>query len=143
MKPVENTENFVRRGKVKVATDPRMDRHVLDDSFAAMDEAIGRSSETRMMLQSRVARLAAVAAVILLAIGLLVIQWGPTRQVPSDTKHVAKSAADSLSALSLNMAYRRGGIEAVDALADVAFDLPGSKPARLSVQELLTESNGV
>ena len=143
MNPVENTENFVRHGKAKITTDPRMDRRVLDDSFAAMDKAVGRSSKTRMMLQGRVARLAAVAAVILLAIGLLAIQWGPTQQVSSDTNPVAKSPADSLSAMSLNMAYRLGGIEAVDALAETAFNLPRSNPASLSVRELLTESNGV
>jgi hypothetical protein len=54
-----------------------------------------------------------------------------------------KSPADRVSVMSLNMAYRRGGIEALDDLADVAFALPESKPARLSVQEMLTESNGV
>jgi hypothetical protein len=142
MKPMENTEDFVRRGKAEVSADPQMDSRVLNDAFAAMDAAmVGRSSAARMMLRNRWVRIAA-AAVITLVIGLLAIQWGPTEQ-PSVTSHVVKSPADMVSAMSLNMAYRRGGIEAVDNLADVAFALPESKPARLSIQELLTESNGV
>ena len=142
MKPIENTEKFVRRGKAKVATDPQMDRRVLDDSFTAMDEATGSSSAARMMLRSRAAKLAA-AAVIILTIGLLAIQFGPSEQEPPETRSVAKSPADMLSVMSLNMAYRRGGIEAVDDLSDEAFELLGSEPARVSIRELLTESNGV
>lgn len=142
MKPIENTEDFVRGGKAKVTTDPPMDRRVLDDSFEAMDEAIGTSSAARTTLRNRVARFAA-AAVIILAIGLLATQFGPSEQEPPERRNVAKSPADMLSAISLNMAYRRGGIEELDNVAGRAFEMLGSKPAKVSLQELLTESNGV
>ena len=144
MKPIENTEDFVRRGKAKIATDPQMDRRVLDDSFAAMDEAAGGFSTARMILHSRLSRLAA-AAVIVLAIGLLAIQLGPSEQEPPARirRSVAKSPADMLSAMSLNMAFRRGGIEEVDNVSGKAFEMLGSGPAKVSRRELLTESNGV
>ena len=142
MKPIENTENFVRRGKAKVATDPQMDRRVLDDSLAAMDEATGSSSTTRMMLRSRAAKLAAAAAIII-AVGLLMIQSNPREQTHAPTVNVAKSPADMLSVMSLTMAYRRGGIEALDNQSNEAFEMLGSQPTTVSIRELLTESNGV
>ena len=142
MKPIENTEDFVRRGKARVATDSQMDGRVLDDSFAAMDEALGTSSAARTTLRNRIAGLAA-AAVIILGFGLLAIQFGPYEQEPPERRTVAKSPADMLSAISLNMAYRRGGIEELDNVAGQAFEMLESKPANVSLRELLTESNGV
>jgi hypothetical protein len=118
-----------------------MDRRVLDDSFAAMDQAKGGSSAARMMLRSSLAKLAAAAGVVL-AIGLLAIQVRPPEQKPPETGSVAKSPADMLSAISLNMAFRRGGIEEVDNVSSQAFEMLGSEPAKVSLRELLTESNG-
>jgi hypothetical protein len=142
MKPIENTEIFVRRGKANVTTDPQMDRRVLDDSLAAMDEATGSSSAARMTLRSRAAKLAAAAAIII-AVGLLVIQSKPPEQAHAPTRKVAKSPAKMLSVMSLNIAYRRGGIEAMDDQSNKAFEMLGSRPAKVSIRELLTESNGV
>jgi len=144
MKPTENTEDFVRRGKAKVTTDPRMDQRVLDDSFAAMDETLAqsRSSVALIILKSRAMRLAAAAAVIV-AIGLLMIQSRPPEQEQPPTAKAAKSPAAMLSAMSLSRAYRRGGIEALDALSHEAFEMSGASPARVSIRELRSESNGV
>ena len=143
MKPIENTENSVRRGKAKVTTDPQMDRRVLDDSFAAMDEtAVGKSSLARMILRSRAAKLA-VAAAIIMAVGLLMIQSNPPEQAHAPAGSIAKSPAEMLSVMSLNLAYRRGGIDEVDDVSNKAFKLLGSKPARVSVRDLLAGSNGV
>ncbi|MHC4626730.1 MAG: hypothetical protein ACYTDV_07085 [Planctomycetota bacterium] len=142
MKPTENTEDFVRRGKAKVTTDPQMDRRVLDDSFEAMDEATGALSPARRTLRNRMAGLAA-AALIILGVGLLSNQFAPSEQEPPNTRRVAKSPAEMLSVLSLNMAYRRGGLEAVDDVSNEAFKMLDSKPAGVSVRELLAGSNGV
>ena len=142
MKPTENTEDFVRAGKAKVTTDPLMDRRVLDDSFEAMDEAMGTPSTARTTLRNRMAGLAA-EAVIILGFGLLSNQLGPSEQEPVAIRKVAKSPVEMLSVLSLNMAYRRGGLEAVDDVSKEAFKKLGSKPAKVSVRELLAGSNGV
>ena len=144
MKSIENTEDLIRHSKPKIAPDPQRDRRVLDDSFEAMDESLAgsRSGTSRRWQQSIAMRLAA-AAVILITIGLLAKKFDPSAQKPSVTGQIAKSPTDMLSAISLNMAYRRGGIEAVDDLADVAFARPKSKQAKLSIRDLITESNGV
>ena len=95
-----------------------------------------------MTLRSRATRLAA-AAVIIIATGLLIIQSNPPEQAHAPTRNVAKSPAEMLSVMSLNMAYRRGGIEAMDDQSNEAFEMLGSQPAKVSVRELLAESNGV
>lgn len=146
MKPTENIEEFVRRGKPQMTTGRAMDKRVLDDSFAAMDETIGenKTSAARMILRGRVARLAvAAAAVIIVAVGLLMVYRNPPVQQPPGIASAAKSPAEMLTAMSLNMAWRRGGIEAVDEQCNKAFEMLGSKPAKASIRELLAELNGV
>jgi hypothetical protein len=144
MKPTEDIERFVRRGKPDVTTGRAMDKRVLDDSFDAMDKAIsaGKPSAAGMILRSRAVRLAA-AAVIIVAVGLLMVYRKPPVQPPPGIASAAKSPAEMLTAMSLNMAWRRGGIEAVDEQSSKAFEMLGSKPAKVSIQELLVELNGV
>lgn len=121
-----------------------MDKRTLNDSFAAMDETIraNKPSAAGMILRSRAARLAA-AAVIIVAVGLLMTYRNPPVQQQPQTASIAKSPAEMLTAMSLNIAWRRGGIEAVDDQSQEAFRMLGSKPAKASIQELLVELNGV
>ncbi|MHC4167757.1 MAG: hypothetical protein ACYSWQ_12425, partial [Planctomycetota bacterium] len=134
MKPIDNTEDFVRRGKAKATTDPQMDKRVLDDSFAAMDETVaGRSSVARMILESRAAKLATAAAIII-AVGLLIIQLNPPEPAHAPTRNVAKSPAEMLSVMSLNMAYRRGGMDAVDRQCQTAVEMLGPRPEEVTIR---------
>ena len=145
MKPAEDIEKFVRRRKPHVTTGRPMDKRVLDDSFAAMDQTLRASKPRprRIILRSRAARLAvAAAAVIVVAIGLFMANQGSREQRPQMVG-VVKSPAEMLTVMSLNIAYRRGGIEAVDDVSSEAFKMLGSKPARASVRDLLTGLNGV
>jgi len=145
MKPTENIEESVRLEKPHVTTGGAMDERTLNDSFAAMDEAIraGKQNVAGIILRSRAAKLAAAAA-ILVAVGLLMVyQNPPAPQEPPRTVNVAKSPAEMLTGMSLSMAWRRGGIEAMDEQSKKAFDMLGAEPASASIQELLVELNGV
>jgi len=145
MKPARNIEEFVKLEKPDVTTGGEMDKRTLDDSFAAMDKTIraNKPSAAWIILRSRAARLAA-AAVIIVGVGLLMVYRNPpVPQQPPQTVSVAKSPAEMLSAMSLNMAWRRGGIEAMDDQSQEAFKMLGSQPAKASIQELLFELNGV
>ncbi len=51
----------------------------------------------------------------------------------------ALSAADLLTVGCLNAAFRRGGLEAVEQLCDVAAQRLGFRPERISVGELINE----
>lgn len=148
MKPDENMEKFVRGTKPHVATGRPMDQRTLEDSYAAMEEALRAKSTARkpsvpgVILRSRAVRLAAAAAIIV-AVTLFVFHKGPSEQDRPQTADVAKSPAEMLTVMSLNIAYHRGGIEAVDDQADRAFKMLGAQPAGVSIRELLAESNGV
>jgi hypothetical protein len=145
MKPTENIEEFVKLEKPHVTTGDAMDKRTLNDSFKAMDETIraNKTSAAGIILRSRAARLAA-AAVIIVGVGLLMVYRNPpVPQQPKDTVSVAKSPAEMLTAMSLNIAWRRGGIEAVDDQSNKAFRMLGTQPAKASIQELLLELNGV
>ncbi|MFC1604682.1 hypothetical protein ACFL5F_06605 [Planctomycetota bacterium] len=145
MKPTENIEEFVKLEKPHVTTGGSMDKRTLNDSFAAMDETIRASkpSAAWIILRSRAAKLAA-AAVIIVSVGLLMVYRNPPEhQQPPQTDIVAKSPADMLTGMSLNIAWRRGGIEAMDEQSSKAFKMLGSKPAKTTIEELRVELNGV
>jgi len=144
MKPEKNIEESVRLEKPHVTTGGTMDERTLNDSFAAMDETIraGKRNVAGTILRSRAAKLAA-AAVILVAVGLLMVYQNPSEQPPPQTTSVVKSPAEMLTAMSLNIAWRRGGIEAMDEQSSKAFKMLGSKPAKATIQELRVELNGV
>jgi hypothetical protein len=92
------------------------------------------------IMKSRITKFATAAAVIIVAIGLIAVfvHQGPGEQnIPA-----VKSPARMMSAMSLKMAYRRGGIEAVDEQCDKAIRMLGPRPLRLMLEQLLTENNG-
>ncbi|MHC4439127.1 MAG: hypothetical protein ACYS3S_17360 [Planctomycetota bacterium] len=146
MKPEENIEEFVKLEKPHVKTGGEMDKWTLKDSFEAMDETIRakRPSVARVILRSRAAKLSA-AAVIFVAVSLLMVYQNPPVQQPQPPKTVsaAKSPAEMLTAMSLNLAWRQGGIEAVDEQSGKAFKKLGSKPVKATIEELSVELNGV
>ena len=144
MKPTENIEEFVKLEKPHVTTGGTMDEQTLNDSFAAMDETIraGKPNAARIILRSRAARLAA-AAVIIVGVGLFMVYRNPPVQQQPQIVIVAKSPAEMLTAMSLNLAWRRGGIEAMDEQSSKAFKMLGSKPAKATIEELRVELNGV
>ncbi|MHC4587381.1 MAG: hypothetical protein ACYS3N_22875, partial [Planctomycetota bacterium] len=81
------------------------------------------------------------AAVIIVAIGLMAVflHREPGERV---SPRFEKSPTKMMSAMSLTMAYRRGGIEAVDEQYEKAIRMLGPKPAGLTVKQLLTKTNG-
>lgn len=105
-----------------------------------------RSSKTQPSLwktltHNKLAKLAA-AAVLIIATGLLI--FGPIshKQEPAQTAKKPKSATEMLTAMSLTMAYRRGGIEAVDRQNQEAIKMLGPRPAQITIKQMLTEFNG-
>ena len=146
MKPKENIEKFIKVRKPHVTTSRQMDERTLDDSFAAMEQTIQTKSADHkpsapgIIFRSRMIKLAA-AAVIIVAIGLIAVfvHQGPGEQIGSSP---VKYPARMMSAMSLKMAYRRGGIEAVDEQCEKAIRMLGPRPLRLMLGQLLTENNG-
>ncbi len=85
----------------------------------------------------------AAAAVIIVGITIAVVHRKPPERVNVPTvASREKSHAEMMSMASLSMAYRRGGMEAVEAQCDKALKMLRRKPAAISAAELLNEDNG-
>ena len=94
------------------------------------------------IIRSPVTKLAA-AAVIVAVIGLFVIERIPNERIENQTvPQAAKSPAEMLTAISLNIAYRKGGLDAVERQCKKAFKMSGPRSTRITVQQLLAEFNG-
>ena len=109
----------------------------------AEQSSASRPNIWRIVLQSRITRLAAAAAVIIVAIGVFVARMGPEQQLERPKiSETAKSPAEMLTVASLNAAYRSGGIEEVEKQCERAMEALGPQPTKITVKELLAEFNG-
>jgi len=146
MRPKENIEKFVRVRKPHVRTSRQLDKRTLDDSFTVMEQTIRtKSADNKMsalgiIIRSRMIKLTA-AAVIIVGIGLhaILVHQGPDEQ---PVTKIAKSPVEMMTAMSLERAFRRGGIEAVDDQCRKAFRPLGSWPGGLSFEKIIAEFNG-
>ena len=111
------------------------------ESMSAEKAHTHRLSIWKVVCQSPVTKLAA-AAVLIVGIGLhaFLVHQGPGEQrIP-----VVKSPTKMMTAMSLTMAYRRGGMDAVDEQCEKAIRMLGPRPLplRLTLGQLLSENNG-
>jgi hypothetical protein len=74
MRPTENIERFIKNRKPQVVTSADVDKRVLNDSFASMEEAMRTKSVAiqpkvwRIIMRSRITKIAAAAVVILIVV---------------------------------------------------------------------------
>jgi len=145
MKHIENIEEHVRREKPHVTTSWSMDKRVLDDSYAAMDERLAATKQgpAAAIHMRRTMRLAAAAAVTIIAAALLLTlgRHTPNRPAPQP-QFAAQSPTMIVSMISLRTAYQQGGWEALDRQFRDTLGQLGPGPSSLSMQQLLESSNG-
>ena len=143
MRPKENIEEFVKIRKPDVTTSREMDKRTLDDSLAAMEQTMrakSAPSAARIITLSRMIKLTAAAAVIIVSISFYVHQ-GPGEQKDITIGfEVAESPAEIMTMKSLKIAYRRGGIEGIENQCEKALKILGPQPASLSLGELFNGS---
>lgn len=95
----------------------------------------------RTIIKSKITKLTA-AAVIIAGVGFFLVHRGPDEQVDTlKISEVTKSPAEMMTVMSLTLAYRKGGMNAVEKQCDQAFKTLGPRPASISVQELFAEFN--
>ncbi len=147
MRPKKNIEKFVRVGKPHVKTSRQMDKRTLDDSFAAMEQTIPaksadhKPSTARIITLSRMMKLTAAAAVIIVGISLYIAHQGPSEQgITTKFLEVAESPSEIMTMRSLTIAYRRGGIEGIENQCEKALKILGPQPASISLGDLFNGS---
>jgi hypothetical protein len=138
-------EEFIKSRKRHIATNADTDKRILDDSFGAMEAAKtelsgGRPNLWSVLLASKVTRLAA-AALIIVAIGFVGHRISREHTDAQITSESARSPAEMLTFMSLTMAYRQGGIEALEKQCEQAVELLGPRIKDLSIGGLLEELN--
>jgi len=147
MRPKENIEKFVRVRKPNVTTSRRMDKRTLNDSFAAMEQTIRakstdlRPSTPRIITLSRMMKLTAAAAVIIVGISLFIAHQGPSEQGrTTKVLEIVESPSEIMTMKSLTIAYRRGGIEGIENQCEKALKILGPQPASISLGDLFNGS---
>ena len=112
-------------------------------SRAGQNSSAGQPNIWQMIYKSKITRLAAAAAVIIIVIGLSLVQRGPSEQIDSPSvPKVTNSPAELPTVASLNIAYRKGGMDAVERQCEKAFERLEQRPANITLRELLAEFNG-
>jgi len=94
----------------------------------------------RIILRNPITKLA-TAAVIILAISLFIAHQGPGEQADTAVSKATKSPVEMMTAMSLERAFQRGGIEAVEKQCKQAFRPIRPQPGSLSVERILAEFN--
>lgn len=147
MRPKENIEEFVKVRKPHVTTSREMDKRTLNDSFAAMEQTIRaksaaqKPSTTRIITLSRMTKLTAAAAVIIVAISFFIAHQGPSEQGRTTrVLEIAESPSEIMTMKSLKVAYRRGGIEGIENQCEKALKILGPQPASISLGDLFNGS---
>jgi hypothetical protein len=111
-------------------------------SRAAKGDSVRRPNILKVILKIPLTKIAA-AAVIIVAIGFFIVHQRPSEQADTITvSKVTKSPIEMVTAISLERAFRRGGIEAVEKQCEQAFKPIGPRPESLSVEQILAEFNG-
>lgn len=111
-------------------------------SRAAKGDSARQPGILKVILKSPLTKIAA-AAVIIIAVSFFSTHQGPSEQADTTTvSKITKSPVEMMTAISLNIAYRKGGIEAVDKQGEKVIKMLGPRPAEITVTELLEEYNG-
>ena len=147
MRPKENIEKFVRVRKPHVTTSRQMDKRTLNDSFTAMEQTIRaksadhKPSTARIITLSRMMKLTAAAAVIIVGISFYIARQGPSEQgITTKFLQVVESPSEIMTMKSLTIAYRRGGIEGIENQCEKALKILGPQPASISLGDLFNGS---
>ncbi|MFC1677657.1 hypothetical protein ACFL3G_11430 [Planctomycetota bacterium] len=132
MKPKDNLEKLIK--EMSMPASKTADERNIEDAMTAFDRAQVKRGSYKM-----IAAAAAVVLVLVMA-GVLVIQQRQIDELKQQPKiEIVMSPIDMMRLISLNRAYRDGGIEAVEEQFDRAFKQLGPRPANLTIDELLEE----
>ena len=145
---MKSTKNIEKRIKnVNIVIDSERNKKVFSNVLQAFEKSKARefaptgSNIWRIILKSPLTKIAA-AAVIIFGVSFFITQQEPGKQEQAGIAEVTKSPVEMMTAISLERAFRRGGIEAVENQCEQALKLLGTRTDGLSSQELLSEFNG-
>ena len=111
-------------------------------SRAAKGDSVRQPNMLKSILKSPLTKLAA-AAVIIIAVSFFSAHQDSSEQADTTTvSKITKSPVEMMTAMSLTITFRKGGMEAVEEQYNEAFKLLGPRLGSLSVEQILAEFNG-
>ncbi|MCP4610003.1 MAG: hypothetical protein GY845_14945 [Planctomycetes bacterium] len=110
-------------------------------SRAAKRDLSRQPTILKVTLKSPLIKIAA-AAVIILGVSIFITQKDRSEQEQPKISKVTKSPVEMMTAISLERAFRRGGIEAVEEQCKQAFKPIAPRSESSSIKQILAEING-
>ena len=143
------TEDIEKRIKnVNIVIDSESNKRVFSNILQAFEKSTAKDlAQTdqpniwRMIFRNPLTKLAA-AALIILAVSFFSIHKDQDRQEQPGIRKATQSPAQMMTAMSLTIAYRKGGMEAVEEQYNKAYKQLGPRPGSLSAKQIFTEFNG-
>jgi len=118
-------------------SDPAHRQNLRRQMLSAFSESQQPKTVWQSIIKSPITKLAA-AAVIIIAIGLFLVHQGLSEQTRDhSTTEVAKAPAKMLTLGSTTMAYRRGGMDAVEKQIEKAFTMLGPRTTNIPFEDLI------
>jgi anti-sigma-K factor RskA len=137
----EQLKKTIDSGKVEFDSEQWKQKYSAEYQ-ALVSRAENRPNVQRFLWVRPLVRVAAIVAIVAFVI-LLTHHQSDKRVEPTVATFVEdRSPAKVLSVLSLSLAYRQGGLDAVDEQYKKAFKMLGQKNTKVSIGELLNENNG-
>ncbi len=145
MRSTEDIEKHIKN--VNIVIDSEHNKRVFSNILQAFEKSKAKEftptgpNTSRMILRSPITKIAAAASIIL-GVGIFSTRRAPDDQEQARTAEVKKSPAEMMTAISLERAFRRGGIEAVEEQCKQAFKPIAPRPESSSIKQILAEFNG-
>ena len=145
MRSTEDIENRIKN--VNIIIDAEHNKRVFSNILQAFEKSKAKEFAPtwpniwRIISRSPITKIAA-AVVIILAVSFLSTHQNPGKQEQPGIAKVTKSPVEMMTAISLERAFRRGGIEAVEEQCKQAFKPIAPRKERSSIKQILAEING-
>lgn len=137
MRSERDIERSFKRANLDVTVGGERDRRILDELLEVQCKSASPRATWWPVPRSWALSLAAVVAVVA-TIALLVSRNGPAESQPAPSRPQIVSRIELATAISLEKAFRQGGIEAVERQCKETFGAFRADAKTPSVDELLT-----
>lgn len=139
MKSAKRIEQSLKHADLDININAAADRAVLGSLVETQRKTAGTQPEAGGTGARRLRTGMAAAAVIAIIAALFISRHAPREPEPVSVEHRTASTVEMATALSLEKAFRRGGIEALDDQSRRAFGMPREPSQRPSIKKLLGE----
>ncbi len=145
MRPAENIKRLIKNAIIKI--NPQVKKSALKELINELEKSkITGLAGTKpniwsIVARSRIAQIS-VAAVIIIAVSFFQIARNHDNQTMNHIKAQIKTPAETLTLVSINAAYHKGGLEAVEKDYEQVYEKMVPWPRRVTISELFEELNG-